>query len=457
MRIPPRSVHTPIAAIALVGLVASTGAVAGGENSGCASAGAGALNTELAAASSVTRRVTLAAGDILDISVRSGASVSLISGPGAPQTLTANTTSGVASFKAPEAGDYVFDIAATAADKGAVEIVCTSAQTAAANAAFLARRKDLLNAREPDRIRIDRAPKPAGTAENPLGSTVALDEHGNPQQVEFSVSLSDIAAASHPGKKTEPTLVDLWVEGRMQNYEATMADLGASSGNLGVLYLGTRTMLGSDILVGGLAQVDRGIESADLGETRMAATGWMAGPYMSMKLGSGVTFDGRAAWGTTDNAMPGLALADTETARRLVRAKLTSTRDVEGWKVAPSLGLVYLEDAVHDDASGETKAAGTGRVELMPEVSRRFQVNGETFVEPRAAVGGFVGFEDLGQLKPMLTSEDAAALRLKAEAGVAVGIKDGSSLAATGGVESGDAATPENWTGHLQLKMPLGN
>jgi hypothetical protein len=155
--------------------------------------------------------------------------------------------------------------------------------------------------------------------------------------------------------------------------------------------------------------------------------------------------------------MPGLTLADTETARRLVRAKLTSTRDVEGWKVAPSLGLVYLEDAVHDDATGETKAAGTGRVELMPEVSRRFQVNGETFVEPRAAIGGFVGFEDLSALKPMVTSEDAAALRLKAEAGVAVGIKDGSNLAATGGVESGDAATPENWTGRLQLKMPLGN
>jgi hypothetical protein len=34
---------------------------------------------------------------------------------------------------------------------------------------------------------------------------------------------------------------------------------------------------------------------------------------------------------------------------------------------------------------------------------------------------------------------------------------DGSSLAATGGVESGDAVTPENWTGRLQLKMPLGN
>jgi hypothetical protein len=452
---PLRSPYAPIAAIAIAGLMAHTGAAAAG-SVGCASAGGGALNAELAASTSATRSVTLAAGDVLDFAVRAGATVSLISGPGAPLTLSPITTSGSVSFKAPETGDYAFSITASAAEQGGADIACTSAQAAAANAAFLARRKDLLNAREPDRIRIDRESKPAGAGDNPLGSNVALDAQGNPQQVEFSVSLSDIAAASHPGKKVEPSLVDLWVEGRMQNYEATMADLGMSSGNLGVLYIGTRTMLGSDILVGGLAQVDRGVESAELGDTRMAATGWMAGPYMSMKLGSGVTFDGRAAWGTTDNAMPGIAIADSETERRLLRAKLTSTRDVEGWKVAPSLGLVYLEDAVHDDTSGATKAAGTGRVELMPEVSRRFQVNGETFVEPRAAVGGFVGFEDLGALKPMVTTESAADLRLKAEAGVAVGIKDGSSLAATGGVESGDATTPENWTGRLQLNMPLG-
>ena len=458
MRTPLRSICAPIAAIVIAGLITHTCPVVAtaAESVGCASAGGGALNAELAAATSAKRNVSLAAGDVLDISVRKGATVVLISGPGAPLTLNPTSTAGLVSFKAPETGNYSFSITAGAAEQGGADITCTSAQAAAANAAFLARRKDLLNAREPDRIRIDRAPKPAGTPDSPFGSNVALDQNGNPQQVEFSVSLSDIAAAAHPGKKVEPSLVDLWVEGRMQNYEATMAELGASSGNLGVLYLGTRTMLGPDILVGGLAQVDRGVESAEFGATRMAATGWMAGPYMSMKLGSGVTFDGRAAWGTTDNAMPGIAIADSETERRLLRAKLTSTRDVEGWKVAPSLGIVYLEDAVHDDTSGTTKAAGTGRVELMPEVSRRFQVNGETFVEPRAAVGGFVGFEDLGALKPMVTSESAADLRLKAEAGVAVGIKDGSSLAATGGVESGDSTTPENWTGRLQLNMPLG-
>ncbi len=330
-----------------------------------------------------------------------------------------------------------------------------STQESAANAAFLARRQDLLNAKDPDRIRIDRAPTPIVNADKPLASSVAVDEQGNPKQIEFSVSLSEITAAAHPGEKPQPGLVDLWLEGRMENYDAGSTDAGVNNGNLGVLYLGTRTMVRPDILVGGLAQLDRGIESTGIGETQIAATGWMFGPYMSMKLGSGVVFDGRAAWGQTENTVPGLNIADAETERRLVRAKLTGTREIEGWKLAPSLGVVYVEDAVHDDASGEAKAAGTGRVELLPEVSRRFEVGGDAFIEPRAAVGGFVGFDQFKSLEPMVTTDAAEDLHLKAEAGVAVGVKDGSRLEASGGVESGSAATPETWTGRLQLNMPL--
>jgi len=445
-------------AVAVLAIAAfSTNPVLAASSSGCTAANAGALNAELAPARSATRRMTLDAGDMLDFSARSNAtaSVSLISGSGAPQTLMGSASGAVGSFEVPQSGDYVFRLAAPLQGAASVSISCVSAQTAAANAAFLARRKDLLNAKDPDRIRIDRAPTPIANPDKPLESSVAVDEQGNPKEVQFSVSLSEITAAAHPGQKPEPGFVDLWLEGRMENYEAGSPDPGVGNGNVGVLYLGTRTMLGPDILVGGLAQFDRGIESAGSGETQMAATGWMAGPYMSMRLGSGVIFDGRAAWGETDNADSGLNIGDSQTERRLVRAKLTGTREVEGWKVAPSLGLVYLEDAVRDGASGETKAQGAGRVELLPEVSRRFEVSDDAFVEPHATLGGFVGFDDLSALEPMVMTGSEADLHLKAEAGVAVGVKDGSRLEASGGVESASTTTPENWTGRLQLNVPL--
>lgn len=436
--------------------VAPASAAGGG---GCAAANRGALNASVTTAA-VTRQLTLDAGDILTFSARSapGATVSvgLVSGAGAPQTLIANASTAATSFKAPEATSYSFRFGASGGSSATITATCTSTHIAAANAAFLDRRKDLLNAREPDRIRIDRAPTPIANPDKPLSSSVAVDGDGRPTDVEFSVSLSEIAAATNGGKAPDPGIVDFWLAGRMQSYAATSSDMGTSDGNLGILYLGTRSMIGPDIMVGALAQVDRGVETGKYNASEMTASGWMAGPYMSMKLGSGVVFDGRAAWGATENVVASPGIDDTQTARRLVRGKLTGTREVSGWKVAPSVGLVYVEDAVRDSATGETKAAGTGKVEVLPEVSRRFAVNDETFIEPRAAVGAFVGFDEFSALNPAVPSVGPTDVQLKAEAGLAVGVKDGSSLQATGGVESGTTTTPENWTGRLQLNVPLG-
>ena len=431
-------------------------ATAGG---GCAAANRGALDASVTAAA-VTRQLVLDAGDILTFSARSASgttvTVGLVSGAGAPQTLIANASGAVASFKAPQAASYGFRFAQAGGGSATITATCTSAQIEAANAAFLDRRKDLLNARDPDRIRIDRAPTPIANPDKPLSSSVAVDDDGRPKDVEFSVSLSEIAAATNGGKASDPGIVDFWLEGRMQNYAAISFDMGTSDGNLGILYLGTRSMVGPDIMIGALAQVDRGVETGKYNVSEMAASGWMAGPYMSMKLGSGVVFDGRAAWGATENVIAGSSIDDAQTARRLVRGKLTGTREVSGWSVAPSVGLVYVEDAVRDSATGAIKAAGTGKVEVLPEVSRRFAIGDETFIEPRAAVGAFVGFDEFSALNPTVPAARPTDVQLKAEAGLAVGVKDGSSLQATGGIESGSTTTPENWTGRLQLNVPLG-
>jgi hypothetical protein len=404
----------------------------------------------------VTRKVALNAGDVLNLSVQGAmASVVLVEGAGAPLTLIGNAANASVSFRAPQTATFTFQFTAASQARASIGVRCASIAAANANAAFLARRKDLINTRDPDRIRIDRAPKPITNPDQPFGSNVALDDQGRPKQVTFSVSLSEIEAAAGSGKP-QPGLVDVFLEGRMQSYDA-MAALGETSGNLGVIYLGTRSKIGPDILVGGLAQFDRGVETTQYGASDMAATGWMAGPYLSMRLASGVVFDGRVAWGKTEDAS-GIGEGTSETERELVRAKLTGTRDLHGWKLAPSVGLVYLEDALRDGDTGETKVAGIGKVEVLPEVSRRFQLDGDAYVEPRAAAGGYLGFDNLSTLESTITSQALADdMRLKAEAGVAVGIKDGTSLQATGAVESGVVSeTTETWSGRLQLNVPLG-
>jgi len=457
MRGPMRGAPTSIATAAWMAccLAAMASAPAHAAATGCAAVNRGALDIDLAlGAPAVTRQLMLDAEDMIGFS-SDGAVISLVSGAGAPAALidaSATTT----SFKAPVAGSYAFRFIAAGNATATVAASCTSKRTQSANAAFLDRRRALLGAREPDRLRIDRAPTPIANPDKPLSSTVDVGEDGRAKNVEFSVSLSEIAAATH-GKKPEPGIIDFWLEGRMQNYASASLSAGETDGNLGVLYLGTRSMVGPDIMMGALAQFDRGSESYAHDSPSMAAKGWMVGPYMSMKLGSGVVFDGRAAWGQTANAVASPDVDDSLTARRLVRGKLTGTREYSGWKVAPSVGLVYIEDAVRDGATGDTKAAGSGKVEVLPEVSRRFNLDSMTFIEPRAAVGAFVGFDDLEALNPTVSSARPTDVQLKAEAGVALGVKDGSTLQATGGVESGAVNGPENWRGRLQLNMPLGN
>ena len=425
--------------------VPAGGAVA----SNCSSASGGAFNADIAAGMAVTRQIALDAGDVLSFTAE-GASVNLSGGVGAPASVVGG--SGRTTFNAPLAGTYTFQFAAGPGRVGSVRVSCTSASTEAANAAFLERRKALLNERDPDRLRIDRKPTPITDPNKPLSSNVSVGEDGRAKGVEFSVSLSEIAAAADGTKKADPGIVDFWLEGRMQNYAAGGLDTG---GNLGVLYLGTRSMVGPDIMVGALAQLDRGVELSSEAAPEMAARGWMLGPYMSMKLGPGVVLDTRAAWGSTENAVASPEIDNSSTARRLLRSKLTGTRELGGWKVAPSVGVVYIEDAVRDSTTGATKAAGTGKVEVLPEVSKRFAIDDQTFIEPRAALGAFVGFDDLQALNPAVPAARPTDVQLKAEAGVAVGVKDGSSLQATGGVESGTATTSENWTGRLQLNVPL--
>lgn len=423
---------------------------------GCAAVNRGAVDVDLAlGAPATTRQVMLEAEDMIGFSAH-GAVISLVDGAGAPLALM-DAAGSTTTFKAPVTGTYTFRFAGAQGTSASVAASCTSKRTQAANAAFLDRRKALLSAREPDRLRIDRAPTPLANPDKPLSSTVDLGDDGRAKNVEFSVSLSEIAAATH-GSKVEPGIIDFWLEGRMQNYAAASSlSTGETGGNLGVLYLGTRSMVTPDIMMGALAQLDRGTESSAHDSPSMAARGWMVGPYMSMKLGSGVVFDGRAAWGQTANIISSGDIDDSLTPRRLVRGKLTGTREYSGWKVAPSVGLVYIEDAVRDGATGATKGAGTGKVEVLPEVSRRFNLDSTTFIEPRAAVGAFVGFDELGALNPTASSTRPTDVQLKAEAGVALGVKDGSTLQATGGVESGAANGPENWRGRLQLNMPLGN
>ncbi|MCC7251832.1 autotransporter outer membrane beta-barrel domain-containing protein [Hyphomicrobium sp.] len=430
---------------------------AGPASVGCDAANRGGMNMQVTAGGQAARQATFQKGETLtlNVSTQGTAAITVSSQGGDARTLHSGRASSV-MFVAPSTASYGFRLDADAEASAQLDVTCASVARANAERALLDRRKAYLAARDPDRVRIDRPQ----TEAKPLDSFAASPTDGAPpRDVSASISLSELAAAMKVGTAHEPSILDFWFEGRYTTYDTIDMDARQNDGNFSVMYFGSKYMLGPDIMLGYLAQFDQ------VGETSrysggVSSSGWMAGPYMSVRFGPGVVFDGRAAWGTAETSVPNGVLVDTTPVNRsLMRGTLRGTRQVAGWTVVPSVGLSYVEDVpkFQDTAFMEATPIGTGRLDVLPEMKRRFDLNSETYIEPRIAAGGFLSFDDISRLAPGgMAAIQNPDLHWKAEAGVAVGVKDSLNLQATGGVETGGGSAADTWSGRLQLNMPLG-
>ncbi|HXF53716.1 MAG TPA: autotransporter domain-containing protein [Hyphomicrobiaceae bacterium] len=428
---------------------------------GCSAINAGELDVEVALGSPLTRSFELRAGDTVGIYNRGRAEIALTitsRQAGAPLR-TAHLAAGAAphSFSAPESGTFTFRLSVEGSG-GAAGATCVAALAAdvdpAADASFLARRADRLIAEEPDRARLRRQEPGLLTPDAKIPGVVKFDEEANKaRQLAFSVSLAEIAAAH--SAKPAPGILDFWFEGRYGNFDDAMPDGVESDASLGVVYFGSQLRLRPEIMVGTIAQLDRTSESDPHAHYSAEGSGWMVGPYASLQLSPGVFLDARAAWGLADNEV---AAADGShvfaTERQLLRSRLTGTRELGAWRVAPSLSLTYFEETPRQAGLDHRMGMGHGRVEVLPRVSYRTHLDGDTFIEPRATVGVFWNFDALGELADPSLGGGADA-RLKAEAGLAIGTKSGTTINATAGVEDAGPGTPDAWSGRFQLNMPL--
>lgn len=440
-------------AVAVVALLLAVSPAYADASSDCTSANRGELRTKVAAGDSATRTASLLEGETLTISVESdsGATVTLVDGPYSPRTLYSGSGARSVSFIAPQSAAYAVRLAAAPGGTASMTVTCLTGAQVQSRQDFISRRNALISGQEPTRTRIDRPnAQPATMSGAPSTDQIPLDDD-SPKPASIAISIGQLAAAVNQSSH-DPGIVDFWVEGR---YEPLVSASG--DGQLGVVYLGSDYKLGPDIMIGALAQFDRMDDPTGAGLAEDTASGWMVGPYVSVRFGQGVFFDGRAAWGTTDTGIAGIAGETLSAERRLVTGKLRGERALGSWTFAPSIGLSYIEDKTAELTPAEAGAAlpaGQGRIEVLPEVKRRFQVNDETYVEPRAAVGAFMGLDDLAKINPTVTPDEE--LHMKAEAGVAVGVKEGVNVEAKGGVESSGTTEPDNWSGRLQLNMPLG-
>lgn len=444
---------TVLSALAYGTLLTDAGAAT--SSPGCEAANRGGLNMTAQAGGNASREARFEQGEQLTFSIlTTGTAAVTVANDGDARSIHSGRATGVV-FMAPSSGAYAFRLDADATAEARVDVRCSTLAKSNAERGLIERRKAFLTTNDPDRIRIDRQATEAKAIDSFVANT---NDGAPPRQVTTSVSLSELIAAMKMTPTHQTEVLDFWFEGRYASYDTIDMDARQNDGNLSAMYLGTKYMLGPDIMLGYMAQFDQADEQSRY-SGGVSASGWMAGPYVSVRFGPGIVFDGRASWGKAQMVPDGVMVDTTTANRALLKGTLRGKREVAGWTVAPSVGMSYVEDTPIRPGYGFTTAepSGTGRLDALPEVKRRFDLNSKTYVEPRVAAGGFLSFDDMSRLAPGGLASATGDLHWKAEAGVAWGVKDSMNLEAVGGVETGGGVSQDNWSGKFKLNVPFGN
>ena len=351
---------------------------------------------------------------------------------------------------------------------------------------FLDRRVDLLASDGPDRARLerrfDRPQQPSSSLKDDPPMKLGSAESGT-GRMSFSTSLSQIAHANSESKlaaaRPEGLMnlgarsgtivtpyhpqapgIDVWVEGHYQRWEDDLGG-GDRSGNFGVLYVGADYLVNPWILVGALVQFDWMDDESKILNTDVSGNGWMAGPYMSLKLSEHILFDARGAWGQSNNDVSSLGTySDSfDTDRWLAKANVTGNWFIERWRVSPSVGVIYVEEtqASYVDSLGsavDSQSVRIGRLMFGPEFGYAIQRPDGTIVEPHVAFTGMWDFDKDSSttVGGLTTSIDD--FRVKVEGGLMVRATNGMSGRAAlsyDGIGSDDLTA---WGGQLWLSLP---
>lgn len=192
---------------------------------------------------------------------------------------------------------------------------------------------------------------------------------------------------------------DIWTEG---HYTEFGDNRGAqdSNGHFGIFYLGADYVISPSLLIGVLVQYDSTELSSRTDRYSVSGSGWMAGPYATVRLSENVFFQGRAAWGTSDNTIsPFATYSDSfHTDRWLVSGTLTGLWNWGPWAFRPTASLAYIEDgsAAYTDTLGVVIPdvnVSLGQFKAGPEVSYKYELSTGATLVPYLGLNAIWNFD----------------------------------------------------------------
>lgn len=199
----------------------------------------------------------------------------------------------------------------------------------------------------------------------------------------------------------EPTgFSNFWISGALSRTKQN-----GQSQDFGIVHLGAGYKISSDLLIGGILQIDRADETDTSVGASVSGTGWMIGPYFVTRLQDNIVLDGRIAYGQSSNKVsPTGAYTDNfDTTRALIKARVTGEYYHNDLKISPLFSFIYFTEkqkAYVDSLSATIpdQTVNLGQISIGSDVSKTFVLDNGMVMTPSAGLKGVWNFKDTGFL-----------------------------------------------------------
>jgi uncharacterized repeat protein (TIGR01451 family) len=280
----------------------------------------------------------------------------------------------------------------------------------------------------------------------------------------------NLGSSSGDGRRRKTSdFFDVWVEGQSSFYNNTNPS-NRSKGHVAVLYTGADVIVAPGISLGALVQRDWISETSTAPGSSSAATsgqkrdgaGWMAGPYVGLRLTRHIYFDARYAWGTATNHVdPVGAYTDMFSTRRaLASGRLTGDWAYGPWRLRPSAEATYFteQQKTYVNQIGisipDTRVT-LGRATFGPEVAYRFNLPGKAVLEPYIGIKGAWNFAKDSDKTAIGGMAAPDGLMGQFEAGASYRASNGITVRATGAYDGIGSSSYHAVRGQAFVVVPL--
>ena len=250
----------------------------------------------------------------------------------------------------------------------------------------------------------------------------------------------------------------MWSEGRLSRFDDSTSD----NGLFAIVHGGADYRWSENLLLGVSVSVDWTEQDNAANAGHISGTGWMAGPYATLRLDERVFVDLRAAWGQSSNDISpfGTYIDSFDTTRWLIAGSVGGDYQYGKWSLNPIVSAQYIQeqqeayvDSLNVTIPSQTIAQGDVRFE--PRLAYHWQTSGGTRLSPWVQVAGVYTFAQRGSFSSGSLASESAGLSASVRSGLDVVMPGGAALSVSGQYDGLGSDGAGSYGGSIGMSLPL--